>query len=91
MANNLKKSLRSFQLKESGNNNLKFNFKDLQSGLGVDVDVIFSNVFCFVRYETARSCHLSVFCMNQTDELATKRVLGVITLLITNYLIFLQV
>ena len=42
------------------------------------------------RYRTARSCHLSVLCMNQTEELATKRVFGVITLLITDYLIFLQ-
>ena len=38
--------------------------------------------------KTARSCHLSVLRMKQTDELVTKRVLDVITLLITDYLIF---
>ena len=41
---------------------------------------------CFVRYKSARSCHLSVLRMNQTDELATKRVFGVITLWTTDYL-----
>ena len=33
----------------------------------------------------ARSCQLSVLRMNQTDELATKRVFGGITFLITDY------
>ena len=49
---------------------------------------IFDNriVFCFVRYKSARSCHLSVLRMNQSDELATKRVFGVITLLTIDYL-----
>ena len=41
--------------------------------------------------KVARSCHLSVLCMNQTNELVTKHVFGVIALLITDYLIFLQV
>ena len=41
--------------------------------------------------KTARLGHLSVVRMNQTDELATKRVFGVIILLITDYFIFLQV
>ena len=41
--------------------------------------------------KTAQSCHLSVLRMNQTDELAMKRVFGVMTLLKTDYLIFLQV
>ena len=34
----------------------------------------------------AQSCHFSVLRMNQTDELATRRVFCVITLLITDYL-----
>ena len=45
-----------------------------------------------LHQNTARSCHLSVLRMSQTEELATKRVFGVITLLIADdYLIFLQV
>ena len=47
--------------------------------------------FVLFGIKTGRSCHLSVFRMNPTEELATKRVFGVITLLITDYLIFLQV
>ena len=43
--------------------------------------------FCM---NTARLCHLSVLRVNQTGQLA-KHVFGVITLLITDYLIFLQV
>ena len=31
-----------------------------------------------IGYKTARSCHLSVLRMNQTEECATKRVLDVI-------------
>ena len=38
----------------------------------------YPNIFCCVRYKTARSCHLSVLRMNQTDECVTKRVFGVI-------------
>ena len=41
--------------------------------------------------KTARSCHLSVLRINQTEELAAKPVFGVMTLLITDYLTFLQV
>ena len=47
--------------------------------------------FVLFGIKTAWSCHLSVHHMNQIDELATKRVFDVITLLITDYLIFLQV
>ena len=32
--------------------------------------------FCHVRYKTARSCHLSILRMNQTEEGAMKRVFG---------------
>ena len=47
--------------------------------------------FVLFGINTARSCHLSVLHMSQPEELATKHVFGVITLLITDYLIFLQV
>ena len=42
--------------------------------------------FVLFGINTARSCHLSVLRMNQTDKLATKCVFGVITFLITDYL-----
>ena len=44
--------------------------------------------FVLFGLKTAWSCHLSVLRMNQTDELPTKRVFGVMMLLITDYLIF---
>ena len=47
--------------------------------------------FVLFGIKTARLCNLSVLRMNQTDELTTKRVFGVITLLIADYFIFLQV
>ena len=43
--------------------------------------------FVSLGIKTARSCHLSVLRMNQTDELATKRLFGVTTLLIADNLI----
>ena len=63
----------------------------LINGLCVDVHMIFKCLFVFFGIKTAQSCHLTVLHMNQTEELATKRVFGVITLLIIDYLIFLQV
>ena len=45
----------------------------------------------FFGIKTARSCHLSVLRMKHSEELAMKRVFGVITFLITDYLIFLHV
>ena len=45
--------------------------------------------FVLFVIKTARSC-LSVPRVNLTEELATKRVFGAITLLITDTLIFLQ-
>ena len=56
---------------------LLFEIKPI-SGSGVKVHVILK-------------CLMFCLRMNQTEELATKRVFGVITLLITDYLIFLQV
>ena len=47
--------------------------------------------FVLFGINTARLCHMSVVRMNQTEELATKRIFGVMTLFITDYLIFLQV
>ena len=49
-----------------------------------------SNVFCYVGIKTIRSCHLSVRRMNQTVEYVMKRVTDEITLLVADYLIFLQ-
>ena len=40
-------------------------------------------LFCI---KTARPCHLSFLPMDQTEDLATKRIFGVITLLITDFL-----
>ena len=51
-------------------------------GSRVDVHVILNCLFFGIN--TARSCHLSVVRMHQTDELATKRVFGVIMFLITD-------
>ena len=42
--------------------------------------------FVLFGINTARSCHLSVLRMNPTEELATKHVFGVMTLLINDYL-----
>ena len=48
----------------------------------------FQMSFALFDIKTDRSCHLSVLHMNQNEELGTKHIFGVITLLITNYLIF---
>ena len=39
-------------------------------------------LFCCIRYETARSCHLSVLRMNQSEQCAAKRVFGVVFIII---------
>ena len=46
---------------------------------------------CFLRGNALQLVHAKTIVFNWTEECATKRVFGEITLLITNYLILLQV
>ena len=71
---------------DTSSNNSQSMPKNLTSYVHVTLKCL---LFCSEK--TARSCHLSVLRINQTEELAIKRVFDVITLLITDYLIFLQV
>ena len=68
--------------------------KDFTAAINLNNVVTFTySQISFVLFgiKTAWSCHLSVLHMNQTEKLAMKRVFGVIMLLITDYLVFLQV
>ena len=46
----------------------------------------YSNVFCLFDIKTARSCHLSVLCMYQTEELETMHVFGEVMFIIDSWL-----